>query len=113
MRTGARTEIVSIQQETTVTDPDTNYPIGTGWTDYRTEIFADVLVRRANEVVESDQRRYEAMVVFAFDFYDVEGVTPKMTILFGGIRHDIINIIPDYQEKRITKIEARAQGAVV
>lgn len=112
MKTGARTEIVSVQQKTTTANPDNNWPTETGWTNFAAEVWAHVEVRRSAELVENGQRYYESKVLFTFDSFDIEGIKPEMTILFGGVRHNIIYIRPDYQEKMVTVVECRAMEAV-
>lgn len=103
MRSGAKTEKVTIQSFTSTRDPASNEVIAS-WSTWR-EPWCIAETKRGREHFEGGQRFAETIVLLRFDYLDVDGITPTMRIVWNGATYDIRHIQPNHTLKDETVVE--------
>jgi head-tail adaptor len=105
MRSGSRTEPVTIEQKVTGTRSGPHNERVDTWEELRT-CFARVESKGGREHFENGKRYNETVYLFTFDFYDVSDVTDQMRLVFNGGYYSIRKIARDFAERRSATFEA-------
>lgn len=109
MRSGSKTELVTIQQASTARDATTNELVPT-WSTWR-EPWCSAETKRGREFIEAGRRDKETIVHLRFDYLDVDGITEEMRIVWAARTYEILRIEPDHETKRSTLVEIRLSRA--
>ena len=109
MRTGNLRNQITIQSRAQTGTDRQNAPIYT-WSTWK-EVFTEIAARRGGESFseENKQRFSQEYYRFRCRFYDVDGVSASMRILFDGQLYDIRSVLPDHNRRGHTLIEATLQ----
>ncbi len=103
MRSGTKTELVTIQSSAIMRNATNNEAMPV-WSTWRSP-WCRVEVRRGREHFSEGQRHTETVTHFFFDYLDVEGLTDTMRIVFKGETYDIRHIVPSHELKDQTMVE--------
>jgi head-tail adaptor len=103
MRAGSLTDIVCIERPIATRDSVTNEEISS-WEVWRSA-WASVSYGRGAERLEGSVRIAVSSVKFTVRFEDANGVDVTMRIVFEGGYYDVINVMPDYTDRRYIVIE--------
>lgn len=113
MRHGSRSEQITLQTKS-LSAPNALNERTESWIEYR-KVFAAVTARRGVEHFDATtkQRYTETVTHFDCDYYDVQGLSGAMRILYEDRVYNIKNIRPDHAKKAFCTIEAAVQDASV
>lgn len=104
-RSGKKNALVSIYQTAeTGRDPDYNTPL-VSTTLWRGDLFCTATVKRGKEVVIEGEIASETYVRFEFEYFDVEGIEPMMTIVHEDVAYDIKAILKDLPLKEWIQVD--------
>jgi head-tail adaptor len=119
MRAASKNAYVRFQVRSSTRDSETNEPIGS-WSTHRT-VWVHLYPKRNREKEAGGQVDTSVQYVARGDFYDLEGVTPEMRVVYSPsgvytastdwVYFDIEGVLVDHIDRSETTVELRQTTA--